>query len=83
MYFNICFQCLVTYECMNKTPYDLCNRSKPSLSHLHVWDCLVEAKIFNPNTRKLYSKIVSCHFLGILKDQKDFISTILIDILSL
>jgi hypothetical protein len=29
-----------------------------------VWDCLVEAKIFNPQIEKLEHKTISCHFIG-------------------
>jgi hypothetical protein len=47
-----------------KTPYELWARRKPSLRHLRVWGCHAEAKVFNPNIRKLNPKTVSCHFIG-------------------
>ena len=31
-----------------------------------------EAKVFNPNIRKLDLKTVSCHFIGYLEKSKDF-----------
>jgi hypothetical protein len=38
-----------------------------------VWDCLAEAKIFNPNAGKLESKTVSYHFIGYPEKSKDFV----------
>jgi hypothetical protein len=37
---------------------------KPTFNYLHVWGCLAEAKVFNPNVGKLYPKTVDCHFIG-------------------
>ena len=53
-----------------KTPYELWTGREPSLNHLHVWGCPAEAKIFNPNIRKLDSKTVSCYFIGYLDKSK-------------
>jgi hypothetical protein len=36
-----------------KTPFELWTGRKPSLRHLHVWGCPVEARIYNPHERKL------------------------------
>jgi len=47
-----------------KTPYELWTEREPSLNHLRVWGCPAEAKVFNPNIRKLDSKTVNCHFIG-------------------
>jgi hypothetical protein len=47
-----------------KTPYELWTRRKSSLRHLRVWGCRAEAKVFNPNIRKLDPKTISCHFIG-------------------
>jgi hypothetical protein len=47
-----------------KTPYKLWAERKPSLRHLRVGGCRAEAKVFNPNIRKLDPKTVSCHFIG-------------------
>ena len=47
-----------------KTPYELWTGREPSLNHLRVWGCPAEAKVFNPNIGKLYSKTVSCYFIG-------------------
>jgi hypothetical protein len=46
-----------------KTPYELWSGRKSSLRHLRVWGCRAEAKVFNPNIRKLDPKTVSCHFI--------------------
>ena len=53
-----------------KTPYELWTGKEPSLNYLHVWGCLVETKVFNPNIGKLDSKTVSCHFIGYLEKSK-------------
>jgi hypothetical protein len=37
-----------------------------------VYGCPVEAKLFNPSIRKLYPKIVSCHFIGYPDKSKGF-----------
>ena len=47
-----------------KTPYELWTGRKPSLKYLHVWGCPAEAKLFNPQLKKLDAKTVSCHFIG-------------------
>jgi hypothetical protein len=46
------------------TPYELWAGRNPSLRHLRVWGCRAEAKVFNPNIRKLDPKTVSYHFIG-------------------
>ena len=55
-----------------KTPYALWIGKEPSLNHLRVWGCPAEAKVFNPNIRKLDSKTVSCHFIGYPKKSKGY-----------
>ncbi|RVW71665.1 Retrovirus-related Pol polyprotein from transposon TNT 1-94 [Vitis vinifera] len=47
-----------------KTPYELWVGRKPTLNYLHVWGCPAEAKIFNPQIKKLDSKTISCNFIG-------------------
>ena len=55
-----------------KTPYELWTGREPSLNHLCVWGCPAEAKVFNPNIRKLDSKKVSYHFIGYLDKSKGY-----------
>lgn len=55
-----------------KTPYELWSGRKPSLNHLHVWGCCVEAKMYNPNKKKLYSKTISCNFIGFPDKSKGY-----------
>ena len=43
---------------------------KPSLGHLHVWGCLVEARIYNPQERKLDLRLSMGILLDILKGPK-------------
>ena len=47
-----------------KTPYELWFGKKPSLNYLRVWGCPAEAKLFNPQQKKLDDKTVSCYFIG-------------------
>ena len=47
-----------------KTPYELWTGKKPSLKHLHIWGCLVEARPYRPHEKKLDSRMVSCYFIG-------------------
>jgi hypothetical protein len=63
-----------------KTPFELWTERVPSLKHLRVWGSPAEAKVFNPNIRKLDLKTVSCHLLATLKSQKVFVSTVQTDI---
>ena len=51
-------------KAVNKTLYELWMGKKPSIRHLHVWGCLVEARPYRPNERKLDSRTVSCYFVG-------------------
>jgi hypothetical protein len=37
-----------------------------------VWGSPAEAKVFNPNIRKLDPKIVSCHFISYPEKSKGF-----------
>jgi hypothetical protein len=47
-----------------KTPYELWTGRKSSINYFYVWSYPVEAKIFNPQIRKLDPKIISYHFIG-------------------
>ncbi|KAK3019050.1 hypothetical protein RJ639_003745 [Escallonia herrerae] len=55
-----------------KTPFELWAQRKPSLEYFHVWGCLAEAKVYNPHTKKLDPKTISCHFIGYPKRSKGF-----------
>ena len=37
---------------------------KPSLTHLHIWGCPIEARPYRPNEKKLDSRTISCYFIG-------------------
>lgn len=39
---------------------------------MHVWGCKVEAKLYNPNGKKLDPKTVSFFFIGYLERSKGF-----------
>ena len=46
------------------TPYKMWTGKKLSLNYLRVWGCPAEARIFNPQLKKLDPKTVSCFFIG-------------------
>ena len=62
----------VSSKSMPKTPYELWIEIVPSLNHFRVWGSPAEAKVFNPNIRKLDHKTVSCHFIGYPEKSKGF-----------
>ena len=55
-----------------KTPYEIWTGRKPSLKYLRIWGCQAQAKIFNPQIKKLNSKTISCHFIGYPDRSKGF-----------
>lgn len=55
-----------------KTPYELWTGRKPTLNYLRVWGCRAEARIFNPQLKKLDPKTVSCHFIGYPETSKGY-----------
>ncbi|KAK2965851.1 hypothetical protein RJ640_027138 [Escallonia rubra] len=55
-----------------KTPFELWIQRKLSLKYFHVWGCLVEAKVYNPHTKKLDPKTISYHFIGYPERSKGF-----------
>jgi hypothetical protein len=55
-----------------KTPFELWNGRKPSLNYLKVWGCPAEAKLFDPQKKKLDPKTISCHFIGYLDKSKGY-----------
>ncbi|GMP36789.1 hypothetical protein CsSME_00008798 [Camellia sinensis var. sinensis] len=54
------------------TPYELWVGRKPNLNYLHVWGCPAEAKIFNPQIKKLDPRTISCYFIGYPERSKGF-----------
>ena len=49
---------------INKTPYELWTGKNPSIKHLHIWGCPIEARPYRPHERKLDSRTISCYFVG-------------------
>ena len=47
-----------------KTPYEIWTDKKPSLKHLHIWGCPAKARPYRPHEKKLYSRTISCYFIG-------------------
>ncbi|GKE36740.1 putative RNA-directed DNA polymerase [Tanacetum coccineum] len=47
-----------------KTPYEIWTGRKPNLRYLRVWGCQAEAKLYNPQSRKLDLKTIGCFFIG-------------------
>ncbi|KAM2033523.1 hypothetical protein FF1_015515 [Malus domestica] len=54
------------------TPFELWTGRRPSLNHLHIWGCKAEAKVYNPNGKKLDPKTLSCYFVGYAERSKCF-----------
>lgn len=54
----------VPTKAATKTPNELWTSRKPSLKHFHIWGCPAEARPYQPNERKLDSKIVSSYFIS-------------------
>ena len=55
-----------------KTPCELWTVKKPSLKHLHIWGCLVEARPYKPHEKKLDSRMISCYFIGYSKRSRGY-----------
>ena len=49
----------------------LWTNKKPSLNHVHIWGCLIEARIFNPYEMKLAPRTISC-YIGYPKRSKGY-----------
>lgn len=54
----------VPSKAVPKTPFELWKGWKPSLSHLHVWGCPAEVRLYNPYERKLNPRTVNGYFIG-------------------
>ncbi|XP_022890106.1 uncharacterized protein LOC111405446 [Olea europaea var. sylvestris] len=54
----------VPTKATDKTPYELWMGKKPSLKHIHIWGCSVEARLYKPNEKKLDAKTIICYFIG-------------------
>ena len=55
-----------------KTPFELWKGWKPSLRHLHIWDCPVEVSVYNPHLKKLDPRTISGFFIGYAENSKGF-----------
>ena len=47
-----------------KTPSKIWTTRKPSLRHHYVWGCKAEARIYNPQEKKLDPEMICHHFIG-------------------
>ena len=55
-----------------KTPYEIWTGRKPSLRYMRVWGCPAEAKLYNPQSRKLDLKTISRFFIGYPEHSKGY-----------
>ncbi|CAL8120945.1 unnamed protein product [Prunus armeniaca] len=62
----------VPSKAVSKTPFELWTNRKLSLNHLHIWGCKAEAKVFNPQEKKLDPKTISCFFVGYPEKTKGY-----------
>ena len=60
----------VPSKSVNKTPYEIWNGRKPSLSHLRVWGC--PAYVKHLETDKLGPRSDRCLFVGYPKESKGY-----------
>ena len=42
----------VPSKAVRKTPFELWTGMKASLRHLHVWGCVAEVRVYNPQEKK-------------------------------
>ena len=54
------------------TPHEAWSNSKPSVSHLRIFGCIVYAHVPKPDRRKLDTKTRKCILLGYGSDQKGY-----------
>ena len=54
----------VPKKTVEKTPYALWKRRKPSYKYLRVWGCLAKVAVPLPKNVKIRPKIVDCIFIG-------------------
>lgn len=57
---------------MDKTPFVIWTSRKPNLNHLHILGCKAEARMYNPTKKKLYSRTMSCNFVGFPENSKEY-----------
>ncbi|RDX68108.1 hypothetical protein CR513_52937, partial [Mucuna pruriens] len=62
----------VPTKTVNKTPYELLTSKKPSIKHLHIWGCLVEARPYRLHERKLDSRTISYYFIGYAESCQEY-----------
>ena len=62
----------VPTKATDKTPYEIWTGKKPSLKHLHIWGCPVEARPYRPNEKKLNSRTISCYFIRYSKRSRGY-----------
>jgi len=55
-----------------KLPFELFKGWKPSLKHMHIWRCLSEVRIYNPQEKKLDSRTISGYFIGYAERSKGY-----------
>ncbi|RDX80528.1 hypothetical protein CR513_38912, partial [Mucuna pruriens] len=63
----------VPSKAVPKIPFKLWTAMTPSLSHLHVWGCQAEIKIYNLQEKKLDPRTINGYFIGYLRKSKGYI----------
>ena len=62
----------VPTKAVPKTPFELFNGWKPSLRHMHVWGCLSDVRVYNPQEKKLDPRTISGYFIGYVERSKAY-----------
>ena len=63
---------IVPTKAVSKTFFELFKGWKPSLQHTHIWGCLYEMRIYNPQEKKLNPKTTSGCFIGYAEKSKGY-----------
>ncbi|RDX88425.1 hypothetical protein CR513_29983, partial [Mucuna pruriens] len=61
-----------TKRTLRKTAIWIDTGRKPSLRHLHVWDCPTKVKAYNPHEKKLDARTISSFFIGYFEKSKGY-----------
>jgi len=60
-------------KAVQNTPFELWTGKKPSLRHLHVWDCQAKIIIYNMQGKKLDARTINGYFIAYSEKSKRYI----------
>ncbi|KAM1663096.1 hypothetical protein ACFXTN_038807 [Malus domestica] len=62
----------VPTKAVKSIPFEIWTGRRPSFNHFHSWGCRCEARLYNPNEKKLDLKTTSCFFVGYAEKSKGY-----------